>query len=105
MPNIFATGLLTTTATASLLLLPAAPAHAQSEACSAAIAAINAAIDGTPDGQLDAATLQSLHFTLTAIPSSGAEHEVITAFANALVDENVDNLDPYTDELNRVCAA
>ncbi|WP_378732456.1 hypothetical protein [Nocardia brasiliensis] len=105
MRKSFATALLTATATASLLLLPAAPAHAQSEACAAAIAAINTAVDSSPDAQLDAATLQSLHFTLTAIPSSGAEHEAITAFANALVDETIDNLDPYTDELNRVCAA
>ncbi|MGW4327411.1 hypothetical protein ACWEKR_16115 [Nocardia sp. NPDC004573] len=92
-------------AAAALLFLPAAPAHAQSLQCARAIELINVAID-TSGGTLDDATATALSDRLSglAVVAQGAEREVITAYAAALVDENVTDLNPYTDELNRVCA-
>ncbi|PXX63976.1 hypothetical protein DFR70_105158 [Nocardia tenerifensis] len=103
MPKIFSAALLTASAVGSLLLLPAAPAYAQSEACGRAIDAINAAIDASPNGTLEKNTAKALNRTLLSIDATGAEKDVIAAYANALVDENITDLDPATDELNRVC--
>ncbi|MFI9404171.1 hypothetical protein [Nocardia sp. NPDC052316] len=105
MPKIFAAALLTASAVGSLILLPAAPAHAQSDACNRAIIAINKAIDGSPDGVIDDVVARALHFTLTSLDAEGEEKAAITGYANALLDENVTDLDPYTAELNRVCGA
>ncbi|WP_040776077.1 hypothetical protein [Nocardia pneumoniae] len=92
-------------AAAALLFLPAAPAHARSLQCNRAIQLINAAID-TSGGTLDDATATALSDKLSVVAelAQGAEKDVIAAYANALIDENVTSLDPYTDELNRVCA-
>ncbi|MGK8523393.1 hypothetical protein ACRS6B_18385 [Nocardia asteroides] len=94
--------LLAASAIGSLLLLPAAPAHAQSTACDAAIDAINAAIDAS-GGNLDRAVQQSLAAELSAIEADGEEKNAIAAYAHALTDDNVTNMNPATDELNRVC--
>ncbi|WP_433656803.1 hypothetical protein ACQPW1_36065 [Nocardia sp. CA-128927] len=108
MPKIFAAALLTASAVGSLLLLPAATAHAQSETCGRAVDAINKAIDGSPNGVLEDPVAKALHFTLLSIAASGgeqAEKDVIIAYANALADDNVSDLDPVTDQLNRVCGS
>ncbi|MEU7138406.1 hypothetical protein ABZ942_03025 [Nocardia sp. NPDC046473] len=108
MPKIFAAALLTASAVGSLLLLPAAAAHAQSETCGRAVDAINKAIAGSPNGVLEDAVAKALHGTLLSIAASGgeqAEKDVIIAYANALADDNVSDLDPVTDQLNRVCGA
>jgi hypothetical protein len=94
--------LLAASAFGSLLLLPAAPAHAQSPACGAAIGAINAAIDES-GGNLDPTVQQSLATKLSAIEAEGAEKAAIAAYAHALTDDKVANMDTATDELNRVC--
>ncbi|WP_174183886.1 hypothetical protein [Nocardia barduliensis] len=94
--------LLAASAFGSLLLLPAAPAHAQSPACGAAIDAINAAIDKS-GGNLDPTVQQSLAAELSAIEAEGAEKDAIAAYARALTDDKVASMDPATDELNRVC--
>ncbi|WP_040780637.1 hypothetical protein [Nocardia pneumoniae] len=94
--------LLSASAIGSLLLLPAAPAHAQSPACGAAIDAINAAIDES-GGNLDPTVQQSLAAKLSAINAEGAEKDAITAYARALTDDNVSSMDGATNELNRVC--
>ncbi|MET9025638.1 hypothetical protein ABZW96_08425 [Nocardia sp. NPDC004168] len=93
-------------AAAALLFLPAAPAQAQSPFCARAIELINLAID-TSGGTMDTATATALSDRLSglALFAQGAEKDVITAYADALVDANVTDLDPYTDNLNRVCAA
>ncbi len=90
---------------AALLFLPAAPAHAQSPQCARAIELINVAID-TSGGSLDQATATALSGRLSGLAdlAQGAERDAITAYAAALVDDNVADLNPYTDELNRVCA-
>ncbi|MEU2043012.1 hypothetical protein [Nocardia niwae] len=92
-------------AAAALLFLPAAPAQAQSLQCARAIELINVAID-TSGGTLDEATATALSDRLSGLADSaqGAEKDAITAYATALVDDNVADLNPYTDELNRVCA-
>ncbi|MEU1545183.1 MULTISPECIES: hypothetical protein [Nocardia] len=92
-------------AAAALFFLPAAPAHAQSPQCAKAIELINIAID-TNGGTLDGATAEALSGRLSGLAdlAQGAEKDVISAYAYALVDENVTDLNPYTDELNRVCA-
>lgn len=92
-------------AAAALLFLPAAPAQAQSPLCSRAVELINVAID-TSGGTLDHATATALSDRLSGLAdlAQGAEKDAITAYANALVDENVTDLNPYTDELNRACA-
>ncbi|MFD6156691.1 hypothetical protein ACFWF7_19150 [Nocardia sp. NPDC060256] len=108
MPKIFAAALLTASAVGSLLLLPAAPAHAQSETCGRAVDAINKAIAGSPNGVLEENVAKALHVTLLSIAASGgeqAEKDVIIAYANALADDNVTDLNPVTDQLNRVCGA
>ncbi|MEV6136489.1 hypothetical protein AB0L63_10580 [Nocardia sp. NPDC051990] len=93
-------------AAAALLLLPAAPAHAQSAPCAKAIDLINAAIEMS-GGNLDVATSTALsdRLRVPADFTQGQERDAITAYANALIDENVADLNPYTDELNRVCGA
>lgn len=103
MTKIFSAALLTATA-ATLFVLPAAPAQAASPVCDKAIALINAAIDMT-GGNLDADTSQNLSERLWGISNfaAGPEKDVITAYASALVDPNVTDLTPATDELNRVC--
>jgi hypothetical protein len=94
--------LLAASAFGSLLLLPAAP-HAGDWACAgAAIDAINAAIDES-GGNLDPTVQQSLAAELSAIEAEGAEKEAIVAYAHALTDDKVANMDAATDELNRVC--
>ncbi|MFI6959969.1 hypothetical protein ACIBJI_41705 [Nocardia sp. NPDC050408] len=92
-------------AAAAVLFLPAAPAHAQSPHCAKAIELINIAID-TSGGTLDESTATALSDRLSGLAdlAQGTEKDAITAYADALVDENVASLDPYTDELNRVCA-
>ncbi|MFE7741518.1 hypothetical protein [Nocardia sp. NPDC057455] len=92
-------------AAAAALFLPAAPAHAQSPQCAKAIELINVAID-TSGGTLDGATATALSGRLSGLAdlAQGAEKDVISAYASALVDDNVSDLNPYTDELNRVCA-
>ncbi|WP_174189953.1 hypothetical protein [Nocardia barduliensis] len=92
-------------AAAALLFLPAAPAHAQSPQCAKAIELINVAID-TSGGTLDEATASALSGRLSGLAdlAQGPEKDAIAAYAYALVDDNVSDLNPYTDELNRVCA-
>ncbi|MEU2030810.1 hypothetical protein [Nocardia amamiensis] len=92
-------------AAAALLILPAAPAHARSLQCARAIELINAAID-ISGGTLDDATATALSDKLSVVAelAQGAEKDVIAAYAYALIDDNVADLNPYTDELNRVCA-
>ncbi|MBF6190008.1 hypothetical protein [Nocardia implantans] len=103
MTKSFAAALAATAA--ALLFLPAAPAQARSPFCARAIELINIAID-TNGGTLDGATAAELSDRLNALAylTQGAEQDAITAYANALVDENVTDLNPYTDELNRACA-
>ncbi|WP_280237034.1 hypothetical protein [Nocardia cyriacigeorgica] len=93
-----------TAATGSLLFIPAAPAHAVSPQCTTAIEWINTAID-TSGGAMDAPTATALSDRLNglALVAQGEEKTVISAYANALVDDTVTDLDPYTTELNRVC--
>jgi hypothetical protein len=92
-------------AAAALLFLPAAPAHASSPSCAKAIELINIAIDKS-GGTLDPATATALSERLTGLAdfTQGAEKDAITAYAQALIDDNVTELTPYTDELNRACA-
>ncbi|UGT65932.1 hypothetical protein LTT66_21755 [Nocardia gipuzkoensis] len=92
-------------AAAALLFLPATPAHASSPSCAKAIELINIAID-TSGGTLDPATATALSERLTGLAdfTQGAERDAITAYAHALIDDNVTELTPYTDELNRACA-
>lgn len=96
--------LLTATA-ATLLMLPATPAQAASPACGKAIELINAAIDSA-GGNLDEATGQALSERLLGLSdwAVGVEKDAIAGYANALVDPNITDLDPATDELNRACA-
>lgn len=98
----FATAL--TAAAALLLFLPAAPAQAQSPLCDRAIEFVNAAVDMS-GGTMDTATATALSDRLNglAVLAQGEEKAVITGYANALVDDNITDLDPYTAELNRVC--
>ncbi|MEV5835759.1 hypothetical protein [Nocardia sp. NPDC052112] len=92
-------------AAAAPLLLPATPAYAQSPSCAKAIELINIAIDNG-GGTMDQATATALSERLTGLGdfAQGAEKDAITAYARALIDDGVAELDPYTDELNRVCA-
>lgn len=92
-------------AAAALLFLPAAPANAQSPSCAKATELINIAID-TSGGTLDQATATALSERLTGLANftQGAEKEAISAYARALIDDEVTELTSYTDELNRVCA-
>ncbi|WP_280455247.1 hypothetical protein [Nocardia brasiliensis] len=102
--KIFSAALLTAAAVGSLVLVPAATAHAKSPACDTAIAWINAAIDMSPDGNLDAATLQSLSSRLSGLPAVGAEKAAIDAYAAALLDDSA-GMDAATDAFNAVCAS
>ncbi|MFX0573198.1 hypothetical protein [Nocardia nepalensis] len=93
-------------AAAALLLLPAAPAHAQSAPCARAVELVNTAV-AMSGGSLDVATSTALsnRLRVPADLAQGEEKRVITAYADALIDENITDLDPYTDELNRFCGA
>ncbi|WP_459960560.1 hypothetical protein [Nocardia sp. IFM 10818] len=104
MKKLFSGAVLTATA-ATLLVLPAAPAQAASPVCDKAIAMINAAVDMS-GGTFDTETQQKLADRLSglAVVAVGPERDAITAYANALVDENVTDMDGVTAELNRVCA-
>ncbi|RDI66800.1 hypothetical protein [Nocardia pseudobrasiliensis] len=104
MYKLFSATLLTTAAVGSLILIPAAIAQAQSPVCDTAIAWINAAVDMSPDGNLDAATLQTLSARLSGLPAVGAEKAAIDAYAQALLDDNAD-MDAATDAFNAVCAS
>ncbi|WP_280334645.1 hypothetical protein [Nocardia wallacei] len=92
-------------AAAALLFLPAGPAHAQSPHCAKAIELINVAID-TSGGTMDAETATALSGRLNGLAemAEGAEKDAISAYAAALVDDSVTDLDPYTTELNIACA-
>lgn len=105
MLKLFSAALLTTAAAAALQFTPVAPAHASSPSCVKAIELINAAIDNS-GGTMDDATTRALSDRLSGVAALavGAEKEAITGYANALIDENVTDLSPATDELNRVCA-
>ncbi|WP_433200863.1 hypothetical protein ACQP1G_09270 [Nocardia sp. CA-107356] len=105
MIKLVSAALLIATAAATLQLLPAAPAQAQSPSCAKAIELINAAIDMS-GGTMDDATTRALSDRLSGLAALavGVEKDAITGYANALVDENITDLDPATDELNRVCA-
>ncbi|MEU4312419.1 hypothetical protein [Nocardia sp. NPDC024068] len=91
-------------AAALLLFLPATPAQAQSPVCDRAIEFVNTTVDMS-GGTMDAAAATALSDRLNglAIVAQGEEKAVITAYANALVDDNITDLNPYTAELNRVC--
>lgn len=104
MIKLFSAAALTATA-ATLLVLPAAPAQARSLTCDRAIEFINAAVDAS-GGTYDAETARALADRLrtVALLSGGAEQAAITAYADALVDDNVTEMTPFTDELNRACA-
>ncbi|MGQ4614732.1 hypothetical protein [Nocardia sp. R7R-8] len=102
MIKICSAALLAASAFGSLLLLPAAPAHAQSPACGAAIDAINAAISES-GGNLDPTVQQSLAAKLSAIQAQDVEKDAIAAYARALTDDKVTSMDAATDELNRAC--
>ncbi|WP_157573693.1 hypothetical protein [Nocardia jejuensis] len=105
MIKYFSAAALIATATATLLVAPATTAQAQSPTCSTAIDLINAAVDSSGDS-FDLATQQALADRLhgLAAVSSGEEQRVIAAYADALIDDNVTYLTPFTDDLNRVCA-
>jgi hypothetical protein len=105
MIKLFSVALLTATAAVAIQVLPAAPAQAKSPTCAKAIELINAAIDISGES-LDDATQQALSERLSgiAVLAVGEEKDAITGYANALVDENITDLDPATEELNRVCA-
>ncbi|WP_406232274.1 hypothetical protein [Nocardia sp. NBC_01009] len=105
MIKLFSAVLLTATAAAALQVLPAAPAHAKSPSCAKAIELINAAIAISGDN-LDDATQHALSDRLSGLAALavGEEKDAITGYANALVDDNITDLDPATNELNRVCA-
>lgn len=92
-------------AAAALLFLPAAPAHAASLHCAKAIELINIAIDSS-GGTMDEATATALSERLSGLADSaqGAEKDAIAAYAAALTDANVTDLNPYTDDLNRACS-
>ncbi|MFF0452542.1 hypothetical protein [Nocardia africana] len=98
--------LLTTATTASLLVLavPAATAQAKSLACDQAISLVNAGVEMS-GGTFDAETARALHDRLWAAGDRavGAERAAITGYADALIDDDVTDLQPFTDELNRVC--
>ncbi|MGX1805586.1 hypothetical protein ACWIGI_07710 [Nocardia sp. NPDC055321] len=104
MIKLFSAAALTATA-ATVLLLPAAPAQARSLTCDRAIEFINAAIDAS-GGTYDDATALALADRLrtVALVSGGEEQAAIYAYADALVDDNITDLTPFTDELNRTCA-
>lgn len=104
MFKLFSVALLTAATAAALQVAPAAPAQAMSPWCGKSIELINAALDAT-GGNLDAATAQSLSDRLRglAVFATGAEQAAITGYADALVDPNITDLTPATDELNRVC--
>ncbi len=91
---------------AAMLVLPTAPAHAQSAPCAKAVELVNAAVDMS-GGNLDAATstLLAERLRVPASLAEGAEKDAITAYADALIDDNITDLNPYTDNLNRVCGA
>ncbi|RJO80245.1 hypothetical protein D5S18_00425 [Nocardia panacis] len=84
--------------------MPAARAQAQSAPCAKAVELVNAAV-AMSGGSLDAATSTALSHRLRvpADLAQGEEKRVITAYADALIDEIITDLDPYTDELNRFC--
>lgn len=105
MFKLVAAALLTATAAAALLIVPAAPAYAKSPSCTKAIELINAALD-ISGGTMDDATTRALSDRLSGVAALavGAEKDAITGYADALVDDNVTDLTPATDELNRVCA-
>ncbi|MEV0246367.1 hypothetical protein AB0H76_07265 [Nocardia sp. NPDC050712] len=104
MIKLFATAALAAT-TAALIAVPAAPAAAKSPTCDKAIQLINAAVDMS-GGNFDAPTRQALSDRLSALALLAGEEErnALTGYANALVDDNITDLDPATNELNRVCA-
>lgn len=56
---------------------------------------------------MDDATAHSLSDRLSglAVLAGGEEQAAIVGYANALVDDNITDLDPATDEPNRVCGA
>ncbi|WP_227998478.1 hypothetical protein [Nocardia australiensis] len=105
MIKLFSAALLTAAVAATLQVLPAAPAHAKSLTCAKAIELINAAIYNSGD-TLDDATQQALSDRLSGLAALavGEEKDAINGYANALVDDNITDLDPATNELNRVCA-
>ncbi|MGO4617249.1 hypothetical protein AB4305_22680 [Nocardia sp. 2YAB30] len=103
MTKTFSATVLAASAIGSLLLLPASPAHAQSTACSAATDVINAAI-AESGGNLDPAVQRSLTAKLAAIDATGSDKDAIDAYAHALTDENVTDMDAATAEFNRSCA-
>ena len=105
MIKLFSAATLAATATAAVLVLPAAPAQARSLTCDKAISMVNAAIDMS-GGNLTTEIQQTLADRLFGLAdlAVGEERDVILGYANALVDDNIPSLDPATDELNRVCA-
>ncbi|MEU8895927.1 hypothetical protein [Nocardia sp. NPDC048505] len=105
MMKSFAAGLLVAATSAVLIAVPAGSAAATSPTCDKAIQLINAAVDMS-GGNLDAATREALSGRLSALAAltSGEESAVIAGYANALIDDSVTDLDPATNELNRVCA-
>ncbi|MFE7800948.1 hypothetical protein [Nocardia sp. NPDC057440] len=92
-------------AAGALIALPAAPAHAQSPSCAKAIELINIAID-TTGGTMDEATATALSGRLSGLAAmaQGAQRDAIEAYAGALISDEVADLTPFTDELNRACA-
>ncbi|MFI5720845.1 hypothetical protein [Nocardia sp. NPDC051750] len=104
MFKLFSAALLTAAAAAALQVAPAATAQAMSPSCAKAIELINIAID-TSGGTMDAATSQALSDRLLGVAelTAGAEKDAITGYAHALVDDNVTDLTPATDQLNRAC--
>ncbi len=105
MIKTLSAALLTTAATASLLVvtLPAATAQAKSPACEQAISLATA---GVYTGGAAFGT-QALHDRLRATGdlATGEEKAAITGYADALIDPNVTDLHPFIDELNRVCGS
>jgi hypothetical protein len=95
-----------TATTASLLILPAATAQAKSPACDRAIAMVNAGVQMS-GGTFDAETARALHDRLWTVGdlAAGEERAAITGYADALIDDNITDLQPFTDELNRVCGS
>ncbi len=106
MIKTLSAALLTTATIASLQVLtfPAAEAQAKSPACDQAISLVNAGVQMS-GGTFDAETARALHDRLWTAGdlAVGEERAAITGYADALIDDNVTDLSPFTAELNRVC--
>ncbi|RJO74830.1 hypothetical protein D5S18_15430 [Nocardia panacis] len=96
---------LPTAAIGALLLLPAAPAQAQTPACGMASDVINSAFIAAPDHKLDREAQQALSTKLQSIYAEGAEKEAIDAFVGVVNDPNAGALDQAFGTFKSNCKA